>query len=165
MELRHLRNFVAIAEEGSITRAAERLWLAQPGLSAQVRRLEQELGIQLLERHTRGVDLTPAGELFLERARLALAAVDEAGALGRDVAAGVVGTIRLGIAAEAPSGIVPGLLARFGADHPDVEVGVFSAYAGTLVRDLHDGRLDAVLSPAASSGSPPPSSRRSAPKG
>ena len=71
MELRHLRYFVAIAEEGSFTRAAERLWVAQPGLSTQIRRLESELGVQLFERHTRGVDLTDAGALFLERARTA----------------------------------------------------------------------------------------------
>ena len=76
MELRHLRYFVAIAEERSFTRAAERLWVAQPGLSTQIRRLESELGVQLFERHTRGVDLTDAGELFLERARTALAAAD-----------------------------------------------------------------------------------------
>src|SRR5271167_2601665 len=69
MELRHLHYFVAIAEERSFTRAAERLWVAQPGLSTQIRRLETELGIKLFERHTRGVDLTSAGELFLECAR------------------------------------------------------------------------------------------------
>jgi DNA-binding transcriptional LysR family regulator len=78
MELRHLRYFVAIAEERSFTRAAERLWVAQPGLSSQTRRLEAELGVQLFDRHSRGVDLTDAGKLFLERARAVLAAADAA---------------------------------------------------------------------------------------
>src|ERR1700680_5091117 len=97
MELRHLRYFVAIAEEHSFTRAAERLWVAQPGLSTQMRRLEAELGVQLFGRHTRGADLTPAGELFLERARVALAAAETAGATGRDFEAGVIGSLRLGV--------------------------------------------------------------------
>src|ERR1051325_7109921 len=97
MELRHLRYFVAIAEERSFPRAAERLWVAQPGLSSQIRRLESELGVRLFERHTRGVDLTDAGELFLERARAALAAADVARATGRALEAGVVGTARLGV--------------------------------------------------------------------
>jgi DNA-binding transcriptional LysR family regulator len=77
-ELRHLRYFVAIAEDRSFTRAAERLWVAQPGLSSQIRRLETKLGITLFMRHTRGVDLTDAGELFLERARTVLAAAADA---------------------------------------------------------------------------------------
>src|ERR1700709_640112 len=85
MELRHLRYFAAIAEEGSFTAAAERLWVAQPGLSTQIRRLETELGVRLFERHTRGVTLTPAGALFLERARVALAAADAAAATGLDL--------------------------------------------------------------------------------
>lgn len=85
MELRHLRYFVAIAEERSFTRAAEGLWVAQPGLSTQVRRLETELGVKLLDRHTRGVDLTPAGALFLERARAALAAADAAARVGAPI--------------------------------------------------------------------------------
>src|ERR1700722_11862721 len=97
MELRHLRYFVAIAEERSFTRASERLWVAQPGLSTQIRRLESELGVRLFERHTRGVDLTDAGEVFLERARTALEAADAARATGSDLRQGLVGSIRLGI--------------------------------------------------------------------
>src|SRR4051812_31318064 len=149
MELRHLRYFVTIAEERSITRAAERLWIAQPGLSTQVRRLEAELGIRLLDRHTRGVELTPAGKVFLERARATLAAAEAARATGAHLKAGLVGTLRLGIAAEAPAGRASPLLAAFAQDRPGVEVTVFESYSGTLMRDLRDGRLDAVITPSA----------------
>jgi DNA-binding transcriptional LysR family regulator len=149
MELRHLRYFIAVAEERSITRAAERLWIAQPGLSTQLRRLEDELGIKLVSRHSRGVDLTPAGELFLERARVVVAAAEEARATGANLEAGMVGTIRLGIASEIPAAGAPELLAGFGRDRPDVAVIVVESYAGTLMRDLRDGRLDAVIAPAA----------------
>ena len=149
MELRQLRYFVAVAEERSISRAAERLWIAQPGLSTQVRRLETELGIQLFHRHSRGVELTPTGELFLERARAALAAAEEARAIGAGLEAGVIGTVRLGIGTEAPARLTPPLLAAFGHDRPDVEVTVSESYSGALVRDLRDGRLDAMLAPSA----------------
>src|ERR1700742_2873543 len=135
MELRHLRHFVAIAEERSFTRAAERLWVAQPGLSSQIRRLEAELGITLFTRHTRGVDLTDAGELFLGRARTALAAVDEALATGSDLRAALVGNVPLGLAGEPPAAATPGLLAAFGRAHPNVELTVHTSYAGALLRD------------------------------
>jgi DNA-binding transcriptional LysR family regulator len=148
MELRHLRYFVAIAEEGSFTRAAERLWVAQPSLSSQIRRLESELGVQLFDRHTRGVEPTSAGQLFLERARKALSAADEALAIGRDLEAGVVGTVRLGLATEATWGGSRQLLDVFGRDRADVELTTFESYAGALLRDLGDGRLDAVLAPS-----------------
>jgi DNA-binding transcriptional LysR family regulator len=147
MELRHLRYFVAIAEERSFTRAAERLWVAQPGLSTQIRRLEAELGVQLFERHTRGVDVTAAGELFLERARLTLAAADAAGATGRDLQAGASGTLRLGIATEARCRQAPLLLQRFASERAGVELTVLEAYGGTLWRDLREGRLDGLLAP------------------
>src|SRR4051794_23972259 len=149
MELRHLRYFVAVGEERSFTRAAERLWIAQPGLSTQMRRLETELGVKLFDRHTRGVDLTDAGRLFVERARTAVAAADDARATGRDLEAGLIGTIRLGIAAEAPPRAAGPLLARLAGERPDIELTVCEAYAGTLLRDLRDGRLDAVLAPSA----------------
>src|SRR3954452_4116784 len=148
MELRHLRYFVAVAEERSFTRAAERLWIAQPGLSTQIRRLEAELGVQLFERHTRGVDLTDAGELFLERARTVLAAADAARSVGADMEAGLVGSVRPGIATETGWHLTPELLDVFGRDRPSVEVTTVQSYSGTLLRDLRDGRLDAVLAPA-----------------
>jgi DNA-binding transcriptional LysR family regulator len=147
MELRHLRSFVAIAEERSFTRAAERLWVAQPGLSTQIRRLEAELGVKLFERHTRGVDMTQAGELLLERARVALAAAETAGATGRDLEAGVVGRVRLGIASEARWRAAPDLLQRFSRERPGVELTVLEAYGGTLWRDLRDRRLDVLMAP------------------
>jgi len=95
MELRHLRSFVAIAVERSFTRAAERLWVARAGLSAQIRLLENELGVQFFDRHTRGVDPTDAGDQFLGGARIALAAVDAASAAGSDARSGLVGKLRL----------------------------------------------------------------------
>ena len=150
VELRQLNYFVATAEEQSFTRAAERLWVAQPGLSTQIRRLESELGVRLFERRPRGVDLTDAGELFLERARKAVAAAELARSTGDDLRAGLVATIRLGIVTGAGWPFAGTLLARFGRDHPDVELTVVESYAGTLLRDLHDGRLDAVLVPSTS---------------
>src|SRR3954471_11044247 len=148
MELRHLRYFVAIAEERSFTRAAERLWVAQPGLSTQIRRLESELGVQLFRRHTRGVDLTDAGELLLERARTALAAVDEARSTGHDLEAGLVGTVRLGIVTGAGWPGTSPLLGHFARERPAVELTVVEALDGTLLRDLRDGRLDAMIAPS-----------------
>jgi DNA-binding transcriptional LysR family regulator len=148
MELRHLRYFVAIAEERSFTRAAERLWIAQPGLSQQMRGLERELGVQLLERHPRGISLTEAGELFLERARIALAATDAAAATGGDLQAGVIGSVRLGMAGGPGWPLTSDFLQRFSRERSGVELSVVQGYGGTLWRDLRDGRLDALLTPA-----------------
>src|SRR5215207_2757688 len=135
MELRHLRYFVAIAEEGSFTRAAERLWEAQPG-------------VQLFARHTRGVDLTEAGEVFLERARTAVAAADAALSTGHDLVEGLVGSVRLGIVTASGWPGTSALLGHFGRERPDVELTVVESYGGTLLRDLRDGRLDAMIAPS-----------------
>jgi DNA-binding transcriptional LysR family regulator len=147
VELRHLRYFIAIAEERSFTGAAERLWVAQPGLSTQMRRLEGELGVQLFERHPRGVDLTPAGQVFLERARVAVSAAHAALATGRDLEAGVIGSLRLGLAAGPLWPRASELLLRFGRENPGVELTVVEAYGGMLWRDLRAGRLDALVAP------------------
>src|SRR5215207_5830882 len=148
MELRHLRYFVAIAEERSFTRAAERLWVAQPGLSSQIRRLESELGVQLFDRHSRGVELTDAGELFLARARTALAAADIARSTGQDVEEGLVGSVRVGIVTGAGWPGTSALLGHFGRERPAVELTVVESFGGTLLRDLRDGRLDAMIAPS-----------------
>jgi DNA-binding transcriptional LysR family regulator len=152
MELRHLRYFVAVAEERSFTRAAERLWIAQPGLSTQMRRLETELGVQLLERHSRGINLTQAGELFLERARLALDATDVAAATGRDLEAGVIGSVRVGVASGPSWPTTLDFLARFSHERPGVELSILQGYGGTLWRELRDGHLDALLGPGGHGG-------------
>ena len=150
MELRRLRYFVAIAEERSLTGAAERLWIAQPGLSTQMRRLEAELGVQLLERHPRGITLTQARDLFLERARIAVAAADVAAATGRDLQAGMIGSLRLGVASGPGWPQMSDFLQRFSRERSGVELGVLQGYGGTLWRDLRDGRLDALLTPRGS---------------
>jgi DNA-binding transcriptional LysR family regulator len=149
MELRHLRYFVAIAEEGSFTRAAERLWVAQPGLSTQIRRLESELGVRLFERHTRGVDLTDAGEVLLGRARAALTAADVAAGTGRDLEAGLLGGVRVGVSTDARWHGTSMLLAGFAREYDGVELSVLEAAGGALWRDLRDGRVDALLGPSA----------------
>ena len=153
MELRHLRYFVAVAEEQSFTRAAERLWIAQPGLSQQIRALERELDVTLFERHSRGVLLTEAGQLFLDRVRAALAAVDSALATGRGAGAGTIGHLRVGIGTMARSELGPKLLQAYRAERPGVEVTVIEAHSDTLLRDLRHGRLDAavVLGPVSQS--------------
>ena len=100
MELRHLRSFVAVAEERHFGRAAARLHIAQPPLSQQIRRLEDELGATLLHRTTRSVELAPAGEVLLVRAREILAAVDSATEDARRAARGEKGAVGNGAAGK-----------------------------------------------------------------
>src|SRR4029077_5620741 len=98
MELRHLRYFVAVAEEGHITRAAERLGMQQPPLSKQIRALERELNVQLLRRTPRGVELTDAGQTFLNNAHAMLSLCDLAVETTRRTARGEQGQISVGMA-------------------------------------------------------------------
>ena len=147
MELRQLRYFVAIADEGSFTHAAERLWITQPGLSTQIRRLEAELGVQLFERHARGVNLTSAGRLFLDRARVALSAVEVAGSTGRDLESGIAGTLKLGLATPMRWRSTSRMLEQFAQERDAFELTVLEGDGGTLWRDLCDAHVDAVVAP------------------
>lgn len=154
MELRHLRAFVAVAEEGGFTRAAERLLLAQPGVSALVRRLERELGQDLLDRSGHGVRLTAAGEAALPYARAALAAADGARDAVADVAGLVRGHIAVGMITACTSVELTDLLATFHRRHPGVDITLSEAPAAALADDLRKGRLDAAWIAAA--GEPAP---------
>lgn len=124
MELRHLRYFRAVAEELHFGRAAQRLLIAQPPLSQQIRQLERELGVDLLTRSTRSVELTAAGAAFLERTVTILAAVDDAADLARRVADGTTGRITIGCVGSATYSVLPRLVRTLADLLPDVDVRV-----------------------------------------
>jgi len=147
MELRQLAYFEAVARCGSFTRAAERLHIAQPAVSAQIQRLERELGTSLLERTTRRVALTHAGELFLARAQAVLAELDGARADLSELAAVLRGQLRLGVTPVTGSLDVPVALAGFHRRYPDIGLSVRSGLIAALLQDLVDGDIDAVIGP------------------
>jgi DNA-binding transcriptional LysR family regulator len=124
VELRHLRSFVAVAEELNFTRAAERVHIAQPALSAHIRQLEERVGCRLVERTTRRVSLTPAGEALFALAPAALAGVADAVRAAQSVAAGETGSLVVGLLATSGFDYTPRVLRAFAAAHPAVEVSV-----------------------------------------
>lgn len=144
-DLRQLRYFVAVAETLNFRRAAEDLHLAQPALSKAIRQLEEELGVQLFERTTRNVDLTPVGELFLDRARRTLSSAEEAFAVARDAAVGIVGQLRLGASPIARLGVMPVLQAAWTDAKPGIAVHVVEAATAPLLRAVRAGELDLAV--------------------
>lgn len=122
MELRHLRYFVAVAEELHFGRAAERLFMAQPPLSQQIKQLEVELGFDLFERTNRRVRLTEAGKVYLEEARVILRRVEDAKVKAFRVSRGETGWIGVGFVASSSYDILPDVLRRFRDLYPDVEL-------------------------------------------
>lgn len=145
MELRHLRYFVAVAEELNFRRAAERLRLAQPALSAQIKALEEELDVRLLERTTRLVRLTQAGRLFLDEARVVLGAASHAEQLARKAEHGIVGTLRVGVIAPAASPWLARVLRHFHQRFPGVQLALSEITSAEQLRRLRAGELDAGL--------------------
>jgi len=145
MELRQLRYLDAVARRRSFTQAALDLHIAQSALSQQVGRLERELGVELLRRTTRRVDVTEAGELVLERARRVLAEIDGVRA-DLDALEGLVrGTLRLGGVPPVGPAHPAGLIADFTRAHPGVAVTVREDVAFSLLGQLRDGDLDLVM--------------------
>jgi DNA-binding transcriptional LysR family regulator len=145
MDLKWLRSFVVVAEEASFTRAASRVHVAQPGVSAQVRRLESELGQQLLDRSGRSVRLTEVGSAVLPFARAALDAVANA-RLAVDELAGLVrGQVTVGMVSGCALPILAELLAGFHDRYPGVEITLVEDNSDRLVGRLRDGQLDLAL--------------------
>ncbi|MEJ1971941.1 MAG: LysR substrate-binding domain-containing protein [Lacunisphaera sp.] len=122
MELRHLRYFVAIAEELNFRKAAERLRVAQPALSSQIQDLEAHLGTRVFDRNTAGVRLTDAGAAFLTEVRQILAHAERAGTVAREAAQGRRGRLVVGYFAPIFMGLMPGSLKAFRGKYPDVDV-------------------------------------------
>ena len=146
MELRHLTYFVAIAEEGNVTRAALRLGIQQPPLSQQLRALEHELGTALFDRLPRGMALTAAGAVFLDEARAILDRTAQSIARTRLAASGQVGRITLGVTTSASlHPLIPDIVGRYHRAFPAVALDVREANASDLTEALARGELDAAF--------------------
>jgi DNA-binding transcriptional LysR family regulator len=146
IDLRHLRYFVAVAEEGHITRAAERLGMQQPPLSQQIRAIERELDVQLFLRRPRGVVLTEAGRAFLKEARATLAQLDHALETTRRTARGEQGRLSLGMTPTAPfHPLVPRTVREFRENFPRVLVTLEEALSDGLLERLRAERMDVAF--------------------
>ncbi len=152
MELRHLRYFIAVAEELHFARAAERLHIEQSPLSRAIKDLEYDLSVQLFERTTRSTRLTWAGQVFLDEAKHVLSAVDQAKASVKAAANGYRGTLRIALS----DGIYPlrlaALLAQCREDEPDVEIRLFEVPLAQQLKGLRGGLYDAGFAQAAEVG-------------
>src|SRR5690349_6096969 len=142
MELRHLRYFVGVAEALSFTKAAEKLHIAQPSLSRQVKDLEEELGVRLLNRTKQLVTLTEEGRSFLADARRLLALAAETVESVRRVHSGEVRTLNIGYVSNLFYDLLPRTLASFRKLFPTVSVNLFDMSCGEQFRALEDGKLD-----------------------
>ncbi|MEU3281308.1 LysR substrate-binding domain-containing protein [Streptomyces antibioticus] len=146
MELRQIQYAVAVAEELHFGRAAERLLVAQPSLSRQIRELERDLGVELFQRTSRHVRLTAAGAAFLDEARRILAAVDAGREAAVDAAAGRRGAVALGFVASAAIQILPHLVRRQSRARPGVRLTLKEMTTEEQVAALNDGAIDIGLS-------------------
>ena len=145
MELRHARYFVAVAEELNFRRAAVRLHLTQPSLSTQVRLLEEDVGVQLLERDSHKVELTPAGRSFLEGCRRLLQDVDSYGRTARRIARGESVPLSVGFVPSLAHGLLPRVLRVFRQRFPDVQLLLSEMDSTAQVEQIAENRIDLGL--------------------
>jgi DNA-binding transcriptional LysR family regulator len=141
-ELRHLRNFVVVAEELHFGRAANRLAMSQPPLSVSIQQLEDIVGTRLLERDSKGVRLTAAGEAFRDEAKALLAKAEEARILAREIGAGAVGRLRVGFVGSLLYCGLPQWVRTFQARHPRIDVVLIEQNSGEQIESLQRGDLD-----------------------
>ncbi|GAB7530863.1 LysR family transcriptional regulator [Pseudomonas sp. 3A(2025)] len=142
MELRHLRYFIAVAEELHFGRAAQTLGISQPPLSQQIQALEQELGARLFERTNRRVELSEAGRLFLDEARLVLAQVDKAANVARRAQLGELGELKIGFTASAPFiSSIPKAIFNFRQAYPAVHLALQEMISQDVVEQLEAGSM------------------------
>jgi DNA-binding transcriptional LysR family regulator len=145
MNLRQLRQFVTLAEAGNFHRAAELLYMAQPPLSVSMRKLEDELGSRLFERHTTGVRLTPAGEAMLADARLALFHAERCRQAVADAREGQGGVLRLGIIGSATYALLPELIPSLRQRYPKIALELTEATSSEILDGLASRRFDVGL--------------------
>jgi DNA-binding transcriptional LysR family regulator len=145
MELRHLRYFQAVAELGSMTAAARRLYVSQSAISEQIRDLEQELGCRLLDRSGRNLQLTPQGQVFLEEARRTLEAAQRAVDVTRKAAHGEVGTLTIGFFLWGTAGFFPRIIREFRKLRPGVRLSLVDMHATQQIGALEAGTIDVGL--------------------
>jgi DNA-binding transcriptional LysR family regulator len=145
IELRHLRYFVAVAEELHFGRAAERLHLAQPPLSQQIRKLEDLLGYDLFQRTSRSVSLTPAGEALLLRAHRTLRNVQRDIEETRSIARGEVGSLHIGFIGSAMLTTLPGIFRTYREAYPRVRLHLHESFTSLVTEGLENGSLDAGI--------------------
>lgn len=142
MELRHLHYFMAVAEELNFSRAAERLHIAQPPLSQQIRQLEAELGFQLFHRTKRTVRLTEAGIVFFAETQKIMRQLENAILIGRQTSRGEVGQLAIGFASSAVHNVLPGILQAFRTAIPSVKLQLRELTTDQQLEWLQQGRID-----------------------
>ena len=146
-DLRQMRYVVAVERERSFSRAALKLHVAQQAVSQQIKVVEDELGVQLFERTSRGVELTAAGEAFVQEARRALSAAERVAQRAQAAARGELGTLRLAYTLATVYETLPALIDALAAEHPDVKVRPREVFAEDIERLLADERVDLALGP------------------
>ena len=145
MDLRHIRSFIAVYEEGSINRAAARLHCAQPSLSLQLRNLEESMSVTLFERHARGARPTPAAERFYQHCIAILGEVESAEQHMRDWAREIAGALTVGLIPTITKSVLPKVLPDYTERLPSVDIRVVEAYTGTLTDWVVSGELDFAI--------------------